>query len=367
MNRILADVWAFGTQFLRSRVGAFFGLAFPLILIVLFGAIFSGSGTNAVPLYVQNQDGTPESIAFIAALNSTSVVQYHAIPRDAVISDYIRANSINTALRIPSGFGAAVRQARANDTTVRVNVTLYGDPTQATYGIALAAVNAAETQFNFEIAQRPPVIGTNTSTISVRTLTFIDLFLPGVIGLTVLTNPLFGMTNVCAEYRTRKFFKFLATTKLSKGEWLASKVIWYSILMLASTAIMFAVERFAFGGFVVITPLSIALILAGTFEFTSLGMVLGLYVRDTETAAVVANAIGFPMMFLAGSFFPVDTMPPALQSLARVLPLTYINEGLRATMVFGNDATAFQYLLITLVIGVALFLIPARALSWKAK
>jgi ABC-2 type transport system permease protein len=125
--------------------------------------------------------------------------------------------------------------------------------------------------------------------------------------------------------------------------------------------------RLVFGGSAVITPVAIFIIVAGTFEFTSLGMILGMYVRDTETAAAVANAIGFPMMFLAGSFFPVDTMPPALQAIARVLPLTYVNEGLRATMVFRNDATALLYLGITLVIGAVLFIIPAKALSWKSK
>src|SRR5439155_1444464 len=80
--------------------------------------------------------------------------------------------------------------------------------------------------------------------------------------------------------------------------------------------------------------------IAGTLEFTSLGMVLGIFVRDPETGAAIANAIGFPMMFLAGSFFPVDAMPSFLQTGARLLPLTYINEGLRATMTFGSEATA---------------------------
>ena len=48
MKRILADVSAFGRQYLRSRVGTFFALAFPVILILLFGAIFSSSGTPRV-------------------------------------------------------------------------------------------------------------------------------------------------------------------------------------------------------------------------------------------------------------------------------------------------------------------------------
>jgi len=361
MKRITADVRAFGVQFMRSRIGAFFAIAFPIILILLFGAIFSGGGSQKVPVYVQDLSDTPLSANFTAALNATSVLEVRAIPKTIPIMDYIRQNSINTALLIPIDFQDRVL---ANQT---VNVTLYGDPTQSSYGIAYAAVNGAATQFNFAIARARPLVLAGTQKIAARDLRFIDLFLPGVIGLTVLTNPLFGMTNVCAEYRTRKFFKFLATTRLSKGEWLASKIIWYSFLMLVSTAIMFAVERIVFGGSAVITPMAILLILAGTFQFTSLGMILGLYVRDTETAAAVANAIGFPMMFLAGSFFPVDTMPPFLQAIARALPLTYVNEGLRATMVFGNESTAALYLLITVVVGVVLFIIPAKALSWKSK
>ncbi len=361
MKRILADVRAFGVQFMRSRVGAFFAIAFPIILILLFGAIFSGGGSTKVPIYVQDLSDSPMSYNFTAALNATTVLEVRTIPKGEEILTYIRDHSLNTALRIPADFQTKIL---ANQS---VNVTLYGDPTQSSYGIAYAAVNGAATQFNFEIARARPIVLPETQTIAARNLKFIDLFLPGVIGLTVLTSPLFGMTNVCAEYRTRKFFKFLATTRLSKGEWLASKVIWYSFLMLVSTAIMFAVERLVFGGVAVITPIAILLIIAGTFQFTSLGMILGMYVRDTETAAAVANAIGFPMMFLAGSFFPVDTMPPALQVVARVLPLTYVNEGLRATMVFGNDATALLYLGITMVIGVVLFIIPAKALSWKSK
>ena len=367
MSRILADLRAFGTQFLRSRVGAFFALAFPLILILLFGAIFSGGGASQVPLYVHDSDDTFESHAFAAALNNTTVLLYRKIPKGVEIRDYISANSINTALEIPRGFQDAVIRARLGDVTANVTVTLYGDPTQSSYGIAIAAVNGAATSFNFEVAQTPPVVLTDTASITVRSQKFIDFFLPGVIGLTVLTTPLFGMTNTCAEYRTRKYFKFLATTKLTKGEWLLAKMIWYSLLMLLSTAILFIVERLVFGGGAIITPLAVALIIAGTFEFTSLGMILGLFVRDTETAAAVANAIGFPMMFLAGSFFPIDSMPPALQAVARVLPLTYVNEGLRATMVFGNETIAIQYLGITLTLAALLFVVPARALTWKSK
>ncbi len=367
MRRILADVKAYGKQYMRGREGAFFALAFPLILIVLFGAIFGGGGSSKLPLYVQDLDDTQASHAFIAALNNTSAVTYNGVPRDVAMVNYIREKSINNALVIPRGFQENVTQARAPGSNARVNITLYGDPTQASYGIALGVVNGVANEFNFQIAGARPVVFMNTQTVASRPLRYIDLFLPGVIGLTVLTVPLFGMTYLCADYRARRYFKLLATTSLTKGEWLASKVIFYSVLMLVSTGIMVGVKVLVFSGTVNVTPLAVLTILAGTVEFTAMGMIMGLFIRDVGTAGTVANAIGFPMMFLAGSFFPVDTMPPTLQVIARALPLTYVNEGLRATMVFGNEATALNYLLITVALAIALFLIPAWGLSWKSK
>jgi ABC-2 type transport system permease protein len=361
MTRILADVAAFGRQYLRSRVGAFFALAFPVILILLFGSIFSQSATPQVPLYVQDKDGTPTSQAFIAALNQTTLIAYRAMPTDVDFQGYIHDHSINAALLIPYGFQDDVNR------TATVNVTLAGDTSQSSFGIAASAVGAVATEFNLRLANATGVIGIKTISVSVHQLKYIDLFLPGIIGFTVLTTPMFGMTSICAEYRSRRYFKLLATTKLSKAEWLAAKVFFYVLLLFLSVAIMMVVGVVVFGMQATLTPVAILLIVAGTFEFTSLGMVLGIFVRDPGTGEAIANAIGFPMMFLAGSFFPIDAMPPFLQTIARGLPLTYINEGLRATMVFGSDGTALAYLLITLGFAVVFFVVGARGLSWKSK
>lgn len=367
MNRILADVIAFGRQYLRSRVGVFFALAFPIILILLFGAIFSGSGSPQVPLYVQDLDGTSASRDFVAALNNTTLVTYQPIPTDADFQAYIREHSINVALQIPSGFEVTLIQARGGNPDARVNVTLAGDVTQSSYGIVASAVNAVATRFNLQIVNAAPVVGVTPMSISFRRLGYIDLFLPGIIGFTVLTTPLFGMTAICAEYRTRRFFKLLATTKLSKAEWLAAKVVFHVLLLFVSVALMVVTGILVFNMQGVVTPVALLLIIAATLEFTSMGMALGIFVRDPETGAAIANAIGFPMMFLAGSFFPVDLMPAFLQSFARVLPLTYVNEGLRATMVLGNEGTALVDLLVTLGFAIVFFVIAARGLSWKSK
>jgi ABC-2 type transport system permease protein len=361
MKRILSDVSAFGKMYLRSRVGTFFALAFPIILILLFGAIFSSSGSTQVPLYIQDQDGSVASRNFVAALNNTTIILYQPIPKDAIFLDYISAHSINVALQIPAGFQNLVN-SRAN-----VNVTLVGDHTQSSYGIAYSVVAEVVSRFNLEIANATAVVNVKQTDFTVRHFAYIDLFLPGIIGFTILTTPLFGMTSICAEYRTRRYFKLLATTKLSKAEWLAGKVLFHIALLFASVVLMILTGVLVFKMQASITPMALLLVMAGTLEFTSMGMGLGIFVRDPETGAAIANAIGFPMMFLAGSFFPTDAMPAFLQTVARALPLTYINEGLRATMTFGNDGTALVDLGITLAFAIVFFVVAARGLSWKSK
>ena len=367
MNRILADVTAFGKQYLRSRVGVFFALAFPIILILMFGAIFSSSSSPQVPLAVQDLDGTAASRDFVQALNNTTLITYQAMPTNVNFQDYIGQHSVNAALQIPLGFQDTLIQAEMGNVSAKVNVTLAGDQTQSSYGIAYSAVAAVATRFNLNIANAVEVVGVAQTEFTVRHFSYIDLFLPGIIGFTVLTTPLFGMTSICAEYRTRRYFKLLATTKLSKAEWLAGKVVFHVVLLFASVALMVVTGILVFHMQAVVTPMALLLVSAGTLEFTSMGMALGIFVRDPETGAAIANAIGFPMMFLAGSFFPVDAMPAFLQTAAHFLPLTYVNEGLRATMVFGNEGTALVNLFVTLGFALVFFVIAARGLSWKSR
>src|SRR3989442_13103278 len=100
MKRILADVTAFGRQYLRSRVGTFFALAFPVILILLVGAIFSSSGPPRVSLPVQDQDQKPASRAFVQALNNPPLITYQPIPPPAEFPQNRRPHALTVALRI---------------------------------------------------------------------------------------------------------------------------------------------------------------------------------------------------------------------------------------------------------------------------
>jgi len=78
-----------------------------------------------------------------------------------------------------------------------------------------------------------------------------------------------------------------------------------------------------------------------------------------------ANVITFPMMFLSGSFFPLEMMPGFLQTFARILPLYYVNEGLRASMVSVDNMTALRYSAVIGVIATVAFIAGVLTTKWE--
>jgi ABC-2 type transport system permease protein len=137
--------------------------------------------------------------------------------------------------------------------------------------------------------------------------------------------------------------------------------------MLVSLIVTFLVGKAAFDMSATLTPMAFLLIPAGAFLFVSMGMLFGSAVKDPESAVAIANIIGFPMMFLSGSFFPIESFPMYLQVVAKVMPLTYLNDGLRDTMVNSYDVGALINLGILVAVGIVFAVLASRLMSWKEK
>jgi ABC-2 type transport system permease protein len=148
-------------------------------------------------------------------------------------------------------------------------------------------------------------------------------------------------------------------------EWLASKVLWYIVLTAASFLLMVGVGIFAFGAHVTLTVWLIPFLILGPMLFASLGMLVGTVTKNPETAGVIGNIVTFPMMFLAGTFFPISVMPTYLQTIAHVLPLFYIVEGLNNVMVYGNYMGAIIDLAVVGVITAIIFVLAVRLFKWR--
>ncbi len=367
MKRVLADIVGFGKGYLRNVSGPFFAFAFPILLILVFGAIFTSDTVTRIALPVQDLDGGPLSDAYIQALNATGLVDIEMIPADVDIDEYIDDNSLPLALVVPEGFSAAIMELLSTNGSGEVSVILYGDQSRSTFATAVGAVDAAATYMNYNLTGSAPIVSFEVSQGGTDEFKFMDFFLPGVVGITVMTNSLFVMTSICAEYRTRGYFRLLATTKITKAEWLLSKFAFFTVLLIGSLVVTYAIGHALFDMETSLTPLSLVLIAVGTFLFVSLGMLLGVIIKDAESGVAVANAIGFPMMFLSGSFFPLESMPEYLRLVAKAMPLTYLNEGLRDTMVYSNDGSAMLNLAVLAVIAIVVFVAASKFMSWKER
>ena len=94
-------------------------------------------------------------------------------------------------------------------------------------------------------------------------------------------------------------------------------------------------------------------------------MIIARFVKDEDAANAAASAITFPMLFLAGTFVPIESMPSYLQAVAKVLPLTYLNYGLRDAMILGDTASALYNMSIVLVTGAVFFIIGSLITDWR--
>ena len=367
-KRILSDFKVFSRGYLRNRFGLFFGLIFPVILILIFGAIFSGSSTSAVNVYVQNQDTGPfaspqMNIAqqFLNSLNSSGTIKLTMVPDSENFSKYLAAHSASDGIIIPENFSANYLAGHP------VNVIVYGNPTSSTSGIVSGTVNGVINYFNLNYYKQnaTPIISITQTTVNTQQTKYIDFLIPGLIGFAILISPMFSLVNISSEYKKTKIFKQLSLTPLTKMEWLVSKVMWYIVLGAFSFLLMVGVGIFLYGAHITLTVWLIPFLILGPTLFAALGMLVGTVTKNPETAGVIGNIVTFPMMFLSGTFFPISIMPQYLQTIAHVLPLFYIIEGLNNVMVYANYTGAIIDLAVVAVITAVIFVLAVRLFKWR--
>jgi ABC-2 type transport system permease protein len=358
-KRVIADLKVFVRGYTRNKIGLFFSLIFPIILILLFGAIFVGGSGGPINVYVQNQDGGMASTIFIKYLNNNSTTTVTLVDNSQDFSSYLLAHSANQGVLIPENF------TREYEAGQHVNVTVYSNPADTSSPIVLETVSQIIGQMNLQGAQIMFHVGVLQQNIKSNSYKYIDFLIPGLVGFSVLTSPMFSLVNISSEYKKTKLFKQLSLTPLTKTEWLTSKIIWYVVLGMISFLLMTQVGAALFGAHLDYALMIIPFLVIGPLFFVSLGMLVGTISRSVESAAVVGNLITFPMMFLSGTFFPVSQMPMYLQNVAHGLPLFYMIDGLNQVMIYSNFGQALFDVEVMLVLSAIVFVLAVVFFKWR--
>lgn len=188
---------------------------------------------------------------------------------------------------------------------------------------------------------------------------------PGLLGLTMLFSTSSMEAIVIVFERRIGSLERLLLAPVRLPALLAGKLLGGMIFGLMVTGVVLAAALGVFGAAGVNWLLMLLAMLLAAAAFSALGAFVSVAVREIFEAQTLANLIRFPMMFLGGVFIPLAAMPPVLEVAARVLPLTYNVEALRAGLNGGLLKAASLDLAVLGGFAVVLFALAVRVLARK--
>jgi ABC-2 type transport system permease protein len=178
------------------------------------------------------------------------------------------------------------------------------------------------TQANYQINHVQPIFSLKEDETTTHKLTYFDFVLMGLIGLALMNSSVQGIAITMANYREDKILKRITTTPLAVWKFIASEVFARLVLNVFQITLILLVGHFFFRAHLYGNIFLIYLFgLIGGLLFQTIGFMVASLARTTDAAQGMAVAITIPMMFLAGVFFPTDSLPKWLYSIVQFLPL----------------------------------------------
>lgn len=353
-------------SFYREKSTMFFTIAFPIILILVFGTIFLKDENRSYALHVQDLDRTAESRQFVKVLTLNKVFTITQVDPAADAARYFRDNKLNLLLIIPKGYGATQQNRIVEqDANASIRMTYLFDPSSTSVNGKLRVLDSVVAGLNQKMSATEPFIRLAKKSILDRKYRFIEFFVPGIIAMAVMTASMFGTLNVNAELRQKGIIRKLCATPITHTDWILSSALYQLILAAISTIAILLVSYAVFNVSLRINGWLPVFVVLDVFTFVGIGMILARVVKEAESAAAAANVIMFPVMFLSGTFFPIEMMPWFLRKFALLLPLYYVNEGLRSAMVFVDHWAAFRYAAVIAGIAAVVFIVGIMVTRWE--
>jgi ABC-2 type transport system permease protein len=347
-------------SFTRDRAALFWTLAFPLIFIFLFGSIFSG-GSSQRTIGFADLDKTARSAELKAAFASQPNLKLVESSEEDVVAQ-MRDGQLSAVIVVPAGYGETI-DAKAAPATLKV----YTDPAQsAAQGATFQLVGGVLGAVNQAASGRPPAVTFTNQAIQTQDLTFISYLVPSILGMSLMQLGIFSAIPLVAD-REKHILKRLQATPLRRWQLVGSNVIMRLLISVFQTVIIVGVGAGVFNVQIAGNWLLIgALVILGSMTFIALGYVIASFAKTEESANGMTSVVQFPLMFLSGTFFPIDAMPDALRTVARAMPLTYLGDALRQVMVGGTPFSPL-WICFAVLVGwlVVCFGIAARFFRWQ--
>ncbi len=153
---------------------------------------------------------------------------------------------------------------------------------------------------------------------------FVRVGLPVFVAVLIALSAVLSLVTIISIYREGGILKRLRATPLRPQTILTAHVLVKLVLTVVTLALtLLAGKRYyPVNMEVPIFGFTMALLIS-TWSILSIGFLIASIVPTARFAQPIGAAILYPMLALCGLFVPLQSLPPALQTFARVLPLTY--------------------------------------------
>jgi ABC-2 type transport system permease protein len=195
---------------------------------------------------------------------------------------------------------------------------------------------------------------------------YIDFLIPGLIGMNLMNSGMWSIGFALVDMRQRKLLKRFVATPMRRSDFLLALAVGRLVLMITEVGLLLGFGALIFHIRVLGSLLSILLLSAiGAVGFAGLGLLTASRAQKIESVSGLINLIMMPMWIFSGVFFSYERFPAAIHPFIKALPLTALNDALRATILEGAPLTTQAgRLLVLLLWGGISFALALRWFRW---
>jgi ABC-type multidrug transport system permease subunit len=206
------------------------------------------------------------------------------------------------------------------------------DPTQPDSRAARLAVDAALQR----AAGRSDAFTPGRTEMTEPGTRYVDFLVPGLLGMNLMGTGMWGIGFSLVVARQGNLLKRLVASPARRSHILGAQLLSRLIFLVPEAGALLLFAALILG-----VPvrgsllLLVGIALMGALAFSGLGLLTAARPRTIEGASGIMNLVMVPMWIFSGIFFSTDRFPAAMQPFVQALPLTALNNALRAVMLEG--------------------------------
>lgn len=345
---------------LRSPSAVVFTVAFPLIFVLVFG--FIGGNTLSITIGMDKKSDLDNPV--YKALSHVPGIRLVQDETEAEMKEDLEKGRITAILRISPD------SALAGSPHYRIQVfssTAGADKIGIFQSILRDIINRADAVV---YKDRPSIAIVQTTQVAGRIYRQIDFILPGMLGFSLLSTGVFGTAFLFFSLRQTLVLKRFFATPVNRFNILLGEALARLVFQVLGAVFLIAVGYYCFqytlvNGLETVLEM-LALSAFGLIIFMGFGFIVSGIARNESTIPPIANIVTLPQFLLAGTFFPIQVFPPWLQSVCRILPLTYLNDALRKVAFEGVHLWQVPVdLLVMTIWGVVVYAVAVKVFRWE--